>query len=96
MRSAALAVAQGRTVFSRFMLVSALALLAVLATAQVTRAQGVFGGMDEGARRGDRAAGPVGAVVGGAVGGAVGGVNGVLGINPRYHRHHYHRHHHHY
>ena len=39
------------------------------------QAQGVPGGVDRGAREGERAAGPVGAVVG--------GVNGVLGVDER-------------
>lgn len=51
-------------------------------------AQGVPGGMERGAREGERAAGPVGAVVGGTVGAVVGGVAGVLGVDqrPRFHR----------
>ena len=51
-------------------------------------AQGVPGGMERGAREGERAAGPVGAVVGGTVGAVVGGVAGVLGVEqrPRFHR----------
>ena len=39
--------------------------------------------MEQGAREGERAAGPVGAIVGGAVGGVVGGVKGVLGVDER-------------
>ena len=46
-------------------------------------AQGVPGGMERGAREGERAAGPVGAVVGGTVGAVVGGVAGVLGVEQR-------------
>jgi len=49
----------------------------------VAQAQGVPGGIDRGARDGDRAAGPVGAVVGGVVGGVIGGVAGVLGVEQR-------------
>jgi hypothetical protein len=52
-------------------------------------AQGVVGGMEHGAREGDRAAGPVGAVVGGAVGAVTGGVAGVLGIDQRPRFQHY-------
>ena len=37
----------------------------------------------QGARDGERAAGPVGAVVGGVIGGVVGGVAGVLGVDAR-------------
>ena len=46
------------------------------------------GGVERGAREGERAAGPVGAIVGGTVGGVVGGVAGVLGVDqrPRFHR----------
>jgi len=51
------------------------------------QAQGVLGGIDQGAREGAHDAGPVGAVVGGAMGGVVGGINGVLGVDqrPRFH-----------
>ncbi len=52
-------------------------------------AQGVIGGMENGAREGDRAAGPVGAVVGGTVGAVTGGVAGVLGIDQRPRFQHY-------
>ncbi|HEY0233679.1 MAG TPA: hypothetical protein VGC86_01290 [Afipia sp.] len=94
MKSVALTIAGSRTGLSRFALASALALTAILAVPHVSHAQGVFRGIDEGARRGNRDAGPVGAVVGGAVGGAVGGVNGVLGVSPRgYHHRHYRRNH---
>jgi hypothetical protein len=58
-------------------------------------AQGVVGGMEHGAREGDRAAGPVGAVVGGTVGAITGGVAGVLGVDQRPRFRHYvveHRH----
>ncbi len=95
MKSATIAVTRSRTNLTKLAFASALAMAAMLAIPHASHAQGVFGGMDEGARRGNRDAGPVGAVVGGAVGGAVGGVNGELGINPRYHRRHY-RHHRHY
>ncbi len=47
------------------------------------QAQGVPGGIDRGARDGERAAGPVGAVVGGVLGGVAGGVAGVLGVDQR-------------
>jgi hypothetical protein len=63
------------------------AVAALLAAPAVVHAQGVFGGMQEGAAQGGATAGPVGAIVGGSVGGAVGGVNGVLGIHPRYRNH---------
>jgi len=46
-------------------------------------AQGVTGGIEQGAHDGDRAAGPVGGVVGGVVGGIGGGVAGLLGIDQR-------------
>lgn len=92
MKSAAVVLGWSRMGFKKFLLVSALALTAMLAAPHASHAQGIFGGMDEGARRGNRAAGPVGAVVGAGVGGAVGGVNGALGIQPRGYRHrHYHR-----
>jgi hypothetical protein len=60
---------------------------ALLASPLAVQAQGVPVGSERGAAEGSDVGGPVGGVVGGAVGGAVGGVNGVLGINPRYHRH---------
>ncbi len=93
MKSTALIVTGSRTGLSKFLLAFSLALTAMLAVPHASHAQGIFGGMDEGARRGNRAAGPVGAVVGAGVGGAVGGVNGVLGINPRGYRHRHYRHH---
>jgi Protein of unknown function (DUF1236) len=46
-------------------------------------AQGVPGGVERGARDGERAAGPVGEVVGGVIGRVVGGVTGVLGVDER-------------
>jgi hypothetical protein len=49
----------------------------------LVQAQGVPGGIDRGAREGERAAGPIGAIVGGVIGGVVGGVNGVLGVDER-------------
>ena len=49
----------------------------------MAQAQGVPGGIERGARDGERAAGPIGAIVGGAVGGVVGGVAGVLGVDDR-------------
>jgi len=81
-------------------LMLAAAMLALSAIPHPVRAQGVVGGAEIGAhsgsRTGNRVAGPVGGAVGGAVGlgvgGVIGGVNGVLGINPRYHRHHHHDH----
>lgn len=58
--------------------------LALFAAMPIANAQGIIGGAQEGAARGNRAAGPVGGVVGGAVGagvgGVVGGVKGVVGI----------------
>lgn len=63
------------------------AVAASLAAPSLVHAQGVFGGMQQGAAQGGAAAGPVGVIVGGSVGGAVGGVNGVLGIHPRYCHH---------
>lgn len=64
--------------------------LAMLAIPHAGNAQGIVRGAQEGAYEGNRAAGPVGGLVGGAVGagvgGAVGAVDGVLGIEPRYHR----------
>ncbi|WP_398471191.1 DUF1236 domain-containing protein [Tardiphaga sp.] len=56
---------------------------ALLASASVAMAQGVPGGIERGARDGERATGPVGAVVGATVGGVVGGVAGVLGVDDR-------------
>lgn len=90
MKSSSLTMTGSRTGVSKFLLTSALALTALLAVPHASHAQGIIGGMDEGARRGNRAAGPVGAIVGAGVGGAVGGVNGALGVSPRYHRHHRH------
>ena len=67
--------------FRRFIVIAAVA--TTVAIPGVAGAQGVPGGMEQGAREGERAAGPVGAVVGGAVGGVVGGVKGVLGVDER-------------
>jgi Protein of unknown function (DUF1236) len=64
-------------------IVSAAVLLASLAGFSSVRAQGVPGGIEQGARAGDNAAGPVGAVVGGVVGGVFGGVAGILGVDQR-------------
>ncbi len=78
----------------RFTLSAALvsgAVLAALSLPVAVQAQGLIGGAEEGAHRGNRAAGPVGAVVGGAIGAGVGTVNGALGIR-RYHHHCYWRH----
>lgn len=62
-------------------------LLAMLALPGAAEAQGIVGGAEIGAARGQRAAGPVGgivgSVVGGAVGGVVGGARGVLGLSRR-------------
>lgn len=68
-------------------LLSTAAIVATLAVPAIAQAQGVPGGMERGARDGERAAGPVGAIVGGTVGGVVGGVAGVLGVDqrPRFH-----------
>ena len=41
------------------------------------------GGVERGAREGERPAGPVGAIVGGTIGGVVGGVTGILGVDQR-------------
>ena len=41
------------------------------------------GGVERGAREGERAAGPVDAIVGSTVGGVVGGVAGILGVDQR-------------
>ncbi len=95
MKSATLAVPRN-TNLTKLAFAFALVMTAMLAIPHVAHAQGVFGGMDEGARRGNRAAGPVGAIVGAGVGGAVGGVNGVLGISPRGYRHRHYRRHRHY
>lgn len=94
MKSMSLTMVGSRAGVSKFLLASALALAALLAAPHVSHAQGIIGGMDEGARRGNRAAGPVGAIVGAGVGGAVGGVNGALGIPPRGYHHRHYRHHH--
>ncbi|OPH81838.1 DUF1236 domain-containing protein [Nitrobacter vulgaris] len=64
-------------------LIRAAAISVALILPASVMAQGVIGGMEHGAREGDRAAGPVGAVVGGAVGAVTGGVAGVLGIDQR-------------
>jgi hypothetical protein len=71
----------------RWLAATALA-LGLLAIPHLAHAQGVVGGMEQGAARGSydggRVAGPVGSAVGGAVGagvgGAVGAVDGILGI----------------
>jgi len=63
--------------------IGAAAVVATLAIPTLVQAQGVPGGIDRGARDGERAAGPVGAVVGGVIGGVVGGVAGVLGVDER-------------
>ena len=41
------------------------------------------GGVERGAREGERATGTVGAIVGGTIGGVVGGVTGILGVDQR-------------
>lgn len=77
----------------RWLTATAFALM-LLAVPQLAHAQGVVGGMRQGAAQGSydggHIAGPVGAAVGGAVGagvgGAVGAVDGILGIpGPRCH-----------
>jgi hypothetical protein len=65
--------------------IAALGLSASMSSPIIVHAQGLVGGAEDGAHRGNRAAGPVGAVVGGAVGAGVGTVNGALGLG--YHRH---------
>jgi hypothetical protein len=68
--------------------------LTLVSSPMIAHAQGLVGGVEEGAHRGNRAAGPVGAVVGGVIGGGVGTVNGALGTH-HHHRcywHHGHRH----
>ena len=67
--------------FRRIIAIAAFA--SAVAIPSIVNAQGVPGGMEQGAREGERAAGPVGAIVGGAVGGVVGGVKGVLGVDER-------------
>ncbi len=67
-------------------LVVALGLFALTSCPMIAQAQGLVGGAEEGAHRGNRAAGPVGAVVGGAVGAGVGTVNGALGLGYHHHR----------
>jgi hypothetical protein len=62
----------------RFALV--VGLVASASSPMLAHAQGLVGGAEEGAHRGDRAAGPVGSVVGGAIGAGVGTVNGALGL----------------
>jgi hypothetical protein len=49
----------------KFRLVFALGLFASLSSPIIAQAQGLVGGAEAGAHRGNRAAGPVGAVVGG-------------------------------
>jgi hypothetical protein len=61
-------------------------LISLLSLTAAAQAQGLVGGAEEGAHRGNRAAGPVGAVVGGAIGAGVGTVNGALGIGYHHHR----------
>src|SRR5688500_5588424 len=63
--------------------IGAAAVVAALATPSLVQAQGGPGGVERGAREGERAAGPVGAIVCGVVGGVVGGVAGVLGVDER-------------
>jgi hypothetical protein len=67
--------------------------LALLVSPIAAEAQGIVGGANVGAARGERAAGPVGGIVGGVVGGAVGGVvggaRGVLGLPRRGYHHHW-------
>jgi hypothetical protein len=65
---------------------SGVAILAFLASFGA-QAQGVVGGAENGADRGNAVAGPVGAVVAGVVGEVTGGVDGLLGIDqrPRFH-----------
>src|ERR1043165_3501840 len=66
----------------RFAEAAAVIVFAVLRPV-AAQAQRVPGGIERGARDGERAAGPVGAVVGGVIGGVVGGVTGVLGVDER-------------
>ena len=60
---------------------------AIIALPIAANAQGIVGGANQGARDGNRAAGPVGAVVGGAVGAVGGGIAGLIGADqrPRFH-----------
>jgi hypothetical protein len=74
----------------KFMKKLILLTFAILAMPLTAQAQGIIGGAQEGAYRGNRDAGPVGAIVGGTVGAAVGGVEGVIGVP---HRGYYYRHH---
>ncbi len=67
-------------------LISVVGLIGLLSLSVEARAQGLVGGAEEGAHRGNRAAGPVGAVVGGAIGAGVGTVNGALGLGYHHHR----------
>ncbi len=60
-----------------------LGLAAIVLLPSCAMAQGLVGGAEQGARRGEIEAGSVGAVVGGAVGAASGTVNGVLGVGGR-------------
>jgi hypothetical protein len=69
-----------RRIVSTTLIATALAAGAV--TASYSQ-EGVPGGMERGAREGERAAGPVGAVVGGTVGAVTGGVAGILGVDQR-------------
>ncbi|NVN85602.1 MAG: DUF1236 domain-containing protein [Rhodopseudomonas sp.] len=64
-------------------LIGTAAVIMALATPAIVQAQGVPGGIERGARDGERAAGPIGAIVGGTVGGVLGGVAGVLGVDER-------------
>ena len=64
----------------RYVFLAAALSVASFAVSLPAQAQGIPGGVQYGASRGNQVAGPVGAVVGGVVGGAVGGVEGALGI----------------
>jgi hypothetical protein len=70
----------------KFRFAVALGLFALMSFPMIAHAQGLVGGAEEGAHRGNRAAGPVGAVVGGAIGAGVGTVNGALGLGYHHHR----------
>jgi hypothetical protein len=70
----------------KFRFAIAIGLFASVSCPMIAQAQGLVGGAEEGAHRGNRAAGPVGAVVGGAIGAGVGTVNGALGLGYHHHR----------
>jgi len=68
-------------------ILKASALFVALLAPLGAHAQGVVGGVANGADQGEAKVGPVGAVVGGAVGAVTGGAGAILGVDqrPRFH-----------